>query len=198
MDYRVDTSAFLIALTSIQSPSMEVKRSWDTYYRGSTCAVWNYRLWLAVLAVDEINGDCIDKYEFERLDSDNKYLTSQLDKVFNSMNSSSRSLQYSEFDCFLSLISFYEYDRLMDTLSIKQATPPPSPRQPPPPPPSPDSDQSSPLYPLSSSSSLTESPSKPVVFAKAARVPITETCLRWIRERMRSLRERWCSGRDKR
>ena len=104
MDYQIDSAAFMNALCSIEAPSLTVKRTWDSYYRGSTCAVWNYRLWLAVLAVDGINGDCIDRNEFEKLGGDNAYLLSQVDKVFNSLNSSSKSLQYSEFDCFLSLI----------------------------------------------------------------------------------------------
>ena len=184
MDYQIDTSAFLIALTAIKSPSMDVKRTWDTYYRGSTCAVWNYRLWQAVLAVDSVNGESIDRHEFERLDSDNAYLTSQLDRVFDSINSNSKCLQYAEFDCFLSLIDFEEYDRLMDTLSIKHAPTTPSS--------SPVSEQSSPLYPSSSDSSL----GRVQTANKAPRVNIADTCLAWIKEKMRALRQRWCASKS--
>lgn len=106
---------FINALASIEVTDYKKKRSWDTFYKNNTCNYWNNLLWKKILESDFINGKEIDKNEF--FEFCNYYCTKEKsESLFNKINQRSRSINFLEFEDFLEIIDFKDYNQIMNSL----------------------------------------------------------------------------------
>jgi len=111
---------FINALASIEINDSNKKRSWDTFYKNNTCNYWNNLIWKKILESDFINGTEIDKYEF--FDFCGYYCNKEKSEaLFNKINQRSRSINFLEFEDFLEIIDFNDYNKIMNSLeNIKE------------------------------------------------------------------------------
>lgn len=106
---------FINALASIEITDSNKKRSWDTFYKNNTCTHWNNILWKKILESDFINGKEIDKNEF--FDFCEYYCNKEKSEaIFNRINQRSRSINFLEFEDFLEIIDFKDYNKIMNSL----------------------------------------------------------------------------------
>lgn len=106
---------FINCLANIEVSDSNKKRSWDTFYKNNTCTHWNNLLWKKILESEFINGKEIDKYEF--IDFCGYYCNKQKSEaLFNKINQRSRSINFLEFEDFLEIIDFKDYNKIMNSL----------------------------------------------------------------------------------
>ena len=105
---RLNSNKFLIVLKNLDDLSFFKNRKWDKVYSNNTVSYLNYEIWKNILNNENINGEAIDKYEFNKFCR--YYLTEiEINILFNRINKKSRCINFDEFNEFMEFLSEKDY-----------------------------------------------------------------------------------------
>ena len=105
---RLNSNKFLIVLKNLDHLSFFKNRKWDDIYSNNTVSYLNYEIWKNILNNENIKGEAIDKYEFNKFCR--YYLTEiEINILFNRINKKSRCINYDEFNEFMEFLSEKDY-----------------------------------------------------------------------------------------
>ena len=105
---RLNSNKFLLVLKNLDDLSFFKNRKWDKVYSNNTVSYLNYEIWKNILNNENINGEAIDKYEFNNFCK--YYLTdNEINILFNRINKKSRCINFDEFNEFLEFLSEKDY-----------------------------------------------------------------------------------------